>query len=41
MSTRERNNHGIPADALGQFRKGDIEADPGLRNPIESLCLLL
>ena len=41
MSTRERNNHSIPADALGQFRKGDIEANPGLRKPIESLPSLM
>ena len=37
MTTQESYNHGIPDDALGQFGKGDIEADPGLRKPIESL----
>ena len=37
MSTPESNNLGNPADAHDQFRKGDIELDPGLRKPIESL----
>ena len=35
MSTGERNNHGIPARALGQFHKGDIEADPILENQLK------
>mgnify|MGYP005830018055 CR=1 FL=1 len=37
MSTPESNNLGNPADARDQFCKSDIEADPGLRKPIESL----
>ena len=37
MSTPESNNIGNPADAHDQFRKGDIEPDPGRRKPIESL----
>ena len=37
MFIRESDNHGIPTSAPDQFRKGDIQPDPGLRKPIESL----
>ena len=38
ISTRESN---IPDSARGQLREGDIQPDPGLRKPIESLDLEL
>lgn len=37
ISTRESNIFVIPDSARGQLREGDIQPDPGLRKPIESL----